>query len=217
MFQLSIKKMELIDLIIGGAGVVKGLLLLLGLGYDEKVMKEDIKRYYEDFMKMKGVPSTNGKVDELIAFVVDDNFKDGTHQKSQNWGYLFDLKNLKETIVKFYFTSLEELQKGEGVFTDVRDVYLRINEYMLQLMRLRIVIDPDYKLSRNKHPQTGITYLAIKAYWIDDEGKKVRKFTKSIGREDQYKDGIDDKKAEEDGLKLIQPVLYDFYKEIYPD
>ncbi len=217
MFQLSIKKMELIDLIIGGAGVVKGLLLLLGLGYDEKVMKEDIKRYYEDFMKMKGVPSTNGKVDEFIAFVVDDNFKAGTHQRTQNWGYLFDLKNLKETIVKFYFASLDELQKGEREFTDVRDVYLRINEYMHQLMRLRIVIDPDYKLSRNKHPQTGITYLAIKAYWLDDDGKKVRKFTKSIGREEQYKDGIDDKKAEEDGLKLIQPVLYDYYKEIYPD
>ncbi|BBE17589.1 hypothetical protein AQPE_1745 [Aquipluma nitroreducens] len=208
--------MELVDLIIGGTGVVKGLLLLLGLGYDEKIMKEEIKRYYEDFMKMKSTPADN-KVDELIAFVVDDNFKPGTHQRGQNWGYLFALKNLKESIVKFYFTSLEEIQKGKGEFTDVRDVYLRISEYMLQLMRLRIVIDPDYKLSRNKHPQTGITYLAIKAYWIDDEGKKVRKFTKSIGREDHYKDGIDDKKAAEDGLKLIQPVLYDYYKEIYPD
>src|SRR5690606_34766163 len=101
--------------------------------------------------------------------------------------------------------------------SDVRDVHLRISEYMLQLMRLRIVIDPDFKLSRNKHPQTGITYLAVKAYWINDEGKKERKFTKSIGREDSYKDGINDKEAEKDGLNLIQPVLYDYYREIYPD
>ncbi len=209
--------MEFFDLIIGGTGVVKGLLILLGLGIDEKTMKEEIKRYYDDFMKMKGTPTKNDEVDKLIAFISDDKFEPGTYQRSENWGYLATLKSLKEKIVKFYFTSLEELQKGKDGFTDVRDVHLRINGFLLQLMRLRMVINPDYKLSKNKHPQTDHTYLAVKAYWIDDEGKKERKFTKSVGREDSYKEGIKDKQAEKDGLNLIQPVLYDYYKDIYPD
>lgn len=209
--------MEFFDLIIGGTGVVKGLLLLLGLGMDEKSMKEEIKRYYDEFMKMKGAPSANGKVDELIALISNDKFKPDTYQRPENWGYLATLKSLKEKIVKFYFTSIDELQKDKGEFTDVRDVYLRINSYLLQLMRLRIVINPDYKLSKNKHPQTNHTYFAIKSYWIDDEGKRVRKFTKSIGREESYKNGIDDEQTIKDGLNLIQPVMYDYYKEIYPD
>lgn len=209
--------MELVDLIIGGAGVVKGLLLFVGLGMDEKTLKEDIKRYYDEFMKMKGAPQTNGKADELIAYISNDEFIPETYKRSENWGYLATLKNLKEKIVKFYFTSLEELKNEKGDFTDVRDVHLRINEYLLQLMRLRMVIAPDSKLSKNKHPQTNHTYLAIKSYWIDDEGKKVRKFTKSIGREESYKNGIDDEQAKKDGLNLIQPFMYDHYKEIYPD
>lgn len=217
MIHQTLKKMEFFDLIIGGTGVVKGLLLFLGLGMDEKSMKEEIKRYYDEFMKMKGAPSINGKADELIAFISNDEFKPDTYQRPENWGYLATLKNLKEKIVKFYFTSLEDLKNEKGEFTDVRDVHLRINEYLLQLMRLRMVINPDFKLSRNKHPQTEITYLAIKAYWIDDEGKKERKFARSMGREESYKAGIKDKQAENDGLNLIQPVIYDCYKEAYPD
>lgn len=240
--------MELVDLIIGGAGVVKGLLLLIGLGMDEKSLAEDIKRYYDDFMKMKGAPQTNGKVDELVAFIIDDKFDEpkdskeskddkeskdkkdkkdnkgkkyinsiSVFQRPDNWGYLATLKSLKEKVVKFYFTSLEDLKNEKGEFTDVRDVQLRISEYMLQLMRLRMVIKPDFSLSKNKHPQTGITYLAVKAYWLDEEGKKVRKFAKSMGREESYKDGIDGEQAWEEGLKVIQPVIYDYYKEIYPD
>ena len=216
--------MEFVDLIIGGTGVVKGLLLLLGLGMDEKTMKEEIKRYYDEFMKMKGAPQTYGKIDELVAFIIDDKFDDtknlktfNVFQRPENWGYLATLKNLKEKIVKFYFTSLEDLQKGKGEFTDVRDVHLRINEYLLQLMRLRMVIAPEYKLSKNKHPQTDHTYFAVKAYWIDDEGKKVRQFARSMGREETYKGGIKGDQAQLEGLNIIQSVIYDYYKNIYPD
>lgn len=225
--------MELFDLIIGGTGVVKGLLLLLGVGIDEKSMKEEIKRYYDEYMKMKGAPVTNGKVDELVAFVIDDKFdeskeskdkKDTKNPKSinvfqrpENWEYLAELKKLKERIVKFYFTHLEELKNEKDKFTDVRDVQIRISEYLLQLMRLRMVIKPDYKLSKNKHPETEHTYFAVKAYWLDDENKRVRKFAKSMGREENYIGGIDGAQALEEGLKTIQPVLYDFYKKIYPD
>jgi hypothetical protein len=209
--------MELVDLIIGGAGVVKGLLLFVGLGMDEKTLKEDIKRYYDEFMKMKGAPAPNGKADELIAFISNDEFQPDTYKRSENWGYLATLKNLKEKMVKFYFTSLDELKEDEGKFTDVRDVHLRINEYLLQLMRLRMVIVPDYKLSKNKHPQTNHTYFAVKAYWIDDEGKKVRQFARSMGREETYKGGIKAEQAMIEGLNVIQPVIYDYYKNIYPD
>jgi hypothetical protein len=216
--------MEFVDLIIGGTGIVKGILLLLGLGMDEKSLGAEIKRYYDELMKMKGAPQTNGKVDELIALIIDDKFDDpkkpktfNVFQRPENWGYLATLKNLKEKIVKFYFTSLEELKNENGKFTDVRDVQLRISDYLLQLMRLRMVIKPDYKVSRNKHPQTDHTYYAVKAYWIDDEGKKVRQFARSMGREETYKGGIKGEQAQLEGLNVIQPVMYDYYKNIYPD
>jgi primase-polymerase (primpol)-like protein len=80
-----------------------------------------------------------------------------------------------------------------------------------------MVINPDYSLSKNKHQQTDHTYLAVKAYWLDDEGKKVRQFARSMGREESYKGGIDGDQAWDEGLKVIQPVIYEYYKNIYPD
>jgi len=208
--------MELLEIIFASAPVIKGLLLLLPT-INEESMNTDMKKIYNDFMKGKGIPENSGKADEFISFISNDEFNLNIFQRSQNWGYLAALKNLKEEIVRFYFTDLKELHKKEKSFSDVRDVFLRINQYMLQVMRLRTVINPDFKLSYNKHPQTDITYVTIKSYWFNDDGKRERRFSKSIGRLDNYTKGIEDENAIKDGLDLIQPIMWDYYKEIYPD
>ncbi len=97
----------------------------------------------------------------------------------------------------------------------IADLDARISEYVIQLMRLRLVIQPDVKISRNKHPRTTHSYLAIKAYWISDSGKRERKFTKSVGRIENYPQKEKDPQALADGIKLIQPVLFENYQEIY--
>lgn len=208
--------MDFLDFIFVSAPVIKGLLLLLPT-YNEESMNADMKEIYNDFMKVKGVPENSEKYDELIAFLTKDEFDFSVYLRSQNWSYLAALKKLKEEIVRFYFTDLKELTKKEKNYSDVRDVFVRINEYMLQVMRLRVIIKPDFKLSLNKHQQTEITYVTIKSYWINDDGKKERKFAKSIGRLDNYPKGIEDENAVNDGLDLIQPMMWDLYKEIYPD
>lgn len=226
--------MDFLDFIFVSAPVIKGLLLLIPT-YNEESMNADMKEIYNDFMKVKGVPENSGKYDELIAFLTNDKFDFSIYLRSQNWSYLAALKKLKEEIVRFYFNDLKELTKKEKNYADVRDVFVRINEYMLQVMRLRAIINPDFKLSLNKHHQTNITYVTIKSYWINDDGKKERKFAKSIGRLDNYpkameknktkedrkakkgEDTITDENAINDGLDLIQPMMWDYYKKIYPD
>ena len=184
---------------------------------DEKMINETVKVEYEKYMKYNDGSPIDSKTKEFIQFIADDKFKVETVNRLNNMFYLGKLDALKEEFVKFYFKNLENLRKENLYITKVNDVYNRIGQYILQLMRLRLVIEPEVQISKNVHPRTEIHYLAIKAYWIDDNGRKVRKFTKSLGRAENYPQGIEDKKALTDGIKLIQPVLFENYKEIYKD
>ncbi len=202
-----------LDFILAGSGVVHGLLLLL-FQPTEETMNETLKKEYDGFMKLRKGTSSSHRTKEIIQFIADDKFDEGVYKDSLNWTYLSTLKNLKEGFVRFYFKKLNELENEKLDMDCVADIDNRIGEYVIQLMRLRLVIQPEVRISKNVHPRTGHSYLAIKAYWIDDSGKKVRKFTKSVGRSENYQ-GIKDHQALADGIKLVQPVLFENYQEIY--
>lgn len=202
--------------IVTDPGVTQSLLLFLLLLTDE-MMDVRVKNEYDSFMKFSEGSITDKTTDEFIRFIADDKFRSGTFLLGGNATYLATLKKLKESFVRFYFKNLDDIRKEYTDITRVNNVYDRIGKYIIQIMRLRHVIEPEVQISKNVHPRTGHHYLAIKAYWIDDNGKKVRKFTKSIGRAENYPQGIEDKKALSDGIKLIQPVLFENYQEIYKD
>lgn len=206
--------MDIVDVIMAGIGSVQAY-VLLGFLFTEKNMNATIRKDFDDFMKLKGEGAITHIIRERIRFIVDDGFDEVVFNEPRNGVYLSELKKLKEDFVKFYFYSLEEMSKSHQEIGHVAYVDNRITEYIIQLLRLRKVIQPEVQVSLNTHSRTNLKYLSIKAYWIDDSGRKVRKYTKSIGRAENYPDGIEDKQALEDGIKLIQPVLYEKYKEIY--
>ena len=208
--------MDIVNVIMAGIGTIQSILLLLFQPTEEN-MNETVKKDYDEFMKLRGEGSNTKRTRELIQFIADDGFEETIFMESRNWSYLSELKKLKEGFVGFYFGRLEDITKNQKDLDCVADLDNRIDDFIIQLLRMRKVIQPDVQVSSNTHARTGIKYLSIKAYWIDDSGKKVRKFTKSIGRAENYPNGIDDKQALEEGIRLIQPVLYESYKEVYKD
>lgn len=208
--------METTSIILAGTGVIQSLLLLLFQPTEEN-MNETVQKEYDSFMKLQKGSSSTMNTREFIRLVSEDHFNEAVYRNSDNWTYLAILKKLKESIVNFYFTKIQDIESLNMDLEIIADVNDRIGHYILQLMKLRLVIQPEVQISMNVHPRTNIKYLAIKAYWIDDNGKKVRKFTKSIGRAENYPKGIKDDKALTDGGKLIQPVIFETYKEEYPE
>jgi hypothetical protein len=208
--------METTSIILAGTGVIQSLLLLLLLQPTEENMNETVQKEYDSFMKLQKGSSSTVNTREFIRLVSEDHFREDVYRDSDNWTYLAILKKLKESIVGFYFTKIQDVESLNMDLQIIADVNDRIGHFILQLMKLRLVIQPDVQISMNVHPRTNIKYLAIKAYWIDDNGKKIRKFTKSIGRAENYPKGIKDDKALTDGIKLIQPVIFEAYKEEYP-
>ena len=52
-------------------------------------------------------------------------------------------------------------------------------------------------------------------YWINDDGVKQRRFTKNIGRAEDFSKGIKDAKAMSIGTSKLRSVLLEKYRETY--
>jgi hypothetical protein len=77
------------------------------------------------------------------------------------------------------------------------------------------VIQPEFHVIKNVHPVSKIPYLSVRGFWLDDNDKKVKLFTKSLGREDSFVDGKYDIEMLKEAAKQIQQLSFAKYQEEY--
>jgi len=207
---------ELVSIAAPGVGMVfKSLLLLLVKPEDmieTKYVDEMIRKYSCDVTDQ----SVYNHIRNFMTILYDDKFDNGLYSRPGT-GYLFSkLEKLRDKILALYTKEIKSLVESSE-YSKVYDVYAKLENMILQLMRLRMVIQPEFQFSKNVHPVSKIPYIAAKGFWLEDDGKKVRCITKSIGREDEYIDGKNDPKATETARDKLRETLYGKYKRIYPE
>jgi len=154
---------------------------------------------------------------QMIQNILQDDFSSSTIKNKRNLTLLKKLRSLKIQIINYYIESSASIDKQYKDIVLNCDIHTTIGKMILQLMRFRMVIQPEIQVTINKHKQTNITYLKVKGFWLNDDGQKLRKFQKSFGRADEYKFGKEDPKAIEDGCRIMQEILNEEYFKYYPD
>lgn len=210
--------MEISNLLLSGEGfgVVKSFFLALLLLKD-LYADEYVKTKVDEYLESKKLGKDKKRVKDFVTLAFNDKFPIATLTRVKNDSLLSRLETLRKKMLDLYFSTLKELTQKDDEFNRVYDVDVTLVNYVIQLMRLRSVIQPNIAISKSIHPKTNIAYLAAKSYWINDDNIQERKFTKSLGRADSYPLGIKDPKAYEDGLNLIQEAMYNLYVDLYPD
>jgi len=217
--------METLNMILSGTGLgamaVKSLLLLL-LKPDDLFTDEYVKIQIDNFMNTHHDVKNVNEVEKFVTLVYNDKFTIDTLSRNENRLLLINLSTLKDRILKFYFDQLNQIQ--DESIKMVCDVQTTLDKLFLQLVRFRMVIQPEIQISQNIHPVSKISYIAVKSFWIDDNGEKRREFTRSLGPLEDYGYKTYDKeivsnnpKVIEESLKRIQEVIYARYKEYYPE
>ena len=86
-------------------------------------------------------------------------------------------------------------------------------------MRLRLVIQPDSIVSVNKTFNREQKYSVMRGYWINDAGKKILKFSVSLGNTENVmsKSGVYDYSAIKSAEKEIRNKLLETYIQTYGD
>ena len=213
-----------LDLIMSGTGagvmVIKSLLLLLLLDprslFADEYVKEQIKKYMDEHRDVK-----NGEeVSKFVTLILNDKFTEQTLDRKENKNYLFEISALKDKMLNFYFTELNQIEDSQ--ITKVCDVQSTFDRMFLQLVRLRLVIQPEIQISHFVHPTSKISYLAAKSFWIDDDGNINREITRSLGQMedfgyDKYSKSVKvDPKVKEEALKKVQESIVERYRKVYP-
>jgi len=173
------------------------------------------KAIEENMNKFKDVRNPS-IVRNILRWLEDDNFSELVSKDIHGFEYTVELDILKKEYINFLEIHLKSIYKVTNNFDQVVDLLVRNEEYQLQVARLRMVIDPEIQLSKNIHKKTGIQYLKVKGFWLNDVGSKERKYFKSLGRLDKYPDGIEDESAVLDGRKKIREDIFAEYSKLYP-
>lgn len=161
--------------------------------------------------------------DEFLQFIDNDNFKPSSLTQLENGPYLKKLENLKKEVRSFYELSNHDVTNiidndGKKISNIIRmkNISHAFKNYLVQIRRLRMVIEPEFNITRVVQPSNQICYLAARGYWFDNSGKKKRVFTRNFGKEIDYPKGKDDPSAYEDARREIQVLAINEYKSLYP-
>lgn len=173
------------------------------------------KAIEENMNKFKNVRNPN-IVRNILRWLEDDNFSELVLKDIHGFEYTIELDILKKEYINFLEIHLKSIYNVTNNFEQVADLLVRNEEYQLQVARLRMVIDPEIQLSKNIHKKTGIQYLKVKGFWLNDIGFKERKYFKSLGRLDKYPDGIEDASAILEGRRKIREDIFAEYSKLYP-
>lgn len=177
--------------------------------------KTEIENAIESKMlKFKNTRNPN-IVRNTLRWLEEDNFSNLVSKDYYCQEHIGNLENLKEEYMEFFELYLKSIHEIDNSIIQVADLLTRNEEFLIQIARLRMVIDPEIQLSKNIHKKTGIQYMKVKGFWLNDVGCKERKYFKSLGRFDQYPNGIKDEIAILDGRKKIREDIFAEYLKLY--
>jgi len=177
--------------------------------------KAEIENAIENHMlRFKNTRNPN-IVRNTLRWLVEDNFSDLVLTDYHANIYVQELETLKETYLKFFELYINAIQEKDNSIIQVADLLTKNEEYLIQIARLRMLIDPEIQLSKNIHKKTGIQYMKVKGFWLNDVGVKERKYFKSLGRYDQYPNGKEDAAAILEGRNKIREDIYADYSKLY--
>jgi hypothetical protein len=111
-----------------------------------------------------------------------------------------EIVNVSATLKECYLNKVVEISGMKISDMSARDILYFIEKHCIKVKRLNFVAQPDYSLSTAYSKKSKKKYEAIKAFWIDAEGNKVRSFSKNVG--------IAGLEVEESVVKLFESLGY---------
>jgi hypothetical protein len=126
--------------------------------------------------------STNllNEEDELSKWLDDDGFTAEQLKDDKNMYLIRELYKLKKRF-KQDMHDKEILKDENGKPLSPLNIYQLVEAHKNRIEKVRLMIKGDFLIAEHLHKPSGITYVVARAYWINNKGKKFRKFSKNIG------------------------------------
>jgi len=137
----------------------------------------------KSFFLFLGVPNGPNE-SQFEDWLNNDGFNPQTLKDGSKKFLLTELQTLKDKFRKDLLDANKIMDENGNPMTPLRTTEL-IAAAMVQIDKLRLVIQHDLSIVKNLHKPTGVNYIVARAYWINASGKKYRKFAKNIGSDEK--------------------------------
>lgn len=107
------------------------------------------------------------------------------HERFGNKKFLFDILDKLKSEFQKAINNRDKLVDEQGNPISISTVEKWTKMKKVQIQKVRLMIQHEVSHGTNLHTPTGVRYVVYRAYWIDNNGKKFRKFAKNIGSEDK--------------------------------
>lgn len=107
---------------------------------------------------------------------IDDNFLGKVYGEIER-----ERVRLIKEVDNFYSSSVNDKFFLNNKIT-IEDLIKKTNDFAIRLMKLSLVYSPDFYKSFSSKKGSDSKYDMVKINWIDDDGKKFRKFAKNYGK-----------------------------------
>lgn len=163
------------------------------------------------------IPSRLEPEDNYEEWLNDDGFT-YSPDKYGSKKFLFDILDTLKSEFREALSKKDELvdEKGQPVTLATAGKWIKMKQ--VQIAKVRLMIDHEISYGTNLHTPSGVRYVVYRAYWIDNNGKKFRKFAKNIGAEDKVLvNGEVPAYRITEVEKEIDRMMMEQYKSEYPD
>jgi len=192
--------------------IIKAFFLVPSLNEEISAANE---MFIDDKIKVFQNSSNSDKIRNILRWLENLQYSEFVEIENGLTDLLLENLKLETSYIKFLSMPISEIMNNyENIFQLV-DLIIRNEEFLIQIARLRMIIDPEIQLSRNIHKKTNILYMKVKGFWLNENGIKERKYFKSLGKFDSYPEGVSDKNAILEGRKKIREAMYSDYLKIY--
>jgi hypothetical protein len=156
--------------------------------------------------------------EDTDKFLNEDNFKEGVENDGRKRFLLNELEKVKNHI-RFNIAVKEPLRDDFGNFLSPMEIHRLVESYRLKINKLRLMINYELMLAHNTYLRSNIVYVAARGLWLDNSGKKFKKFSKNIGTIDTVYDKngkIHESLKRESENEIIQ-MMWKTYKMEHPE
>ena len=156
--------------------------------------------------------------EDTDKFLNEDNFKEGVENDGRKKFLLNELEKVKNHI-RTNIAVKEPLRDDFGNFLSPMEIHRLVESYRLKINKLRLMINYELMLAHNTYLRSNIVYVAARGLWLDNSGKKFKKFSKNIGTIDTVYDKngkIHESLKRESENEIIQ-MMWKTYKMEHPE
>lgn len=147
----------------------------------------------------------------------EDGFKHSPEKDLSKTHLFNELKRLK---ARFRSDIMEPkaLLHEDGTPLSPIEIINLVQAHKNRIDKVRLMIEHEISIVENFHKPSKVTYVIARAYWIDNNGKKFRRFVKNMGSiEKMYINGQLPQFKIDEVKFTINQMMMEQYRKDYPD